>query len=56
MQLNALGVAHFALQEHVQPGAFCIDATAARAGTRRFWLPFVKKAGGLVALDIQHEP
>ena len=55
MQLNALGVAHFALQEHVQLGAFCIDATAGKGRDTAFLASLCKESGRVVALDIQHE-
>ncbi len=53
MQLNALGVVHFALQQHVRPGAFCIDATAGKGRDTAFLANLCTQSGKVVALDIQ---
>ena len=53
MRLNTLGIAHKIIAEHVQPGDFCIDATAGRGHDTAFLCELVGKEGKVLAFDIQ---
>lgn len=51
--VGALQLAHDFLARHVQPGDFCIDATAGRGGDTAYLCGLVGDSGRVVALDIQ---
>lgn len=53
--LNTRYIAHRFLREHVQPGAFCIDATAGRGRDTLLLCQLVGKEGTVLAFDIQQE-
>ena len=51
--LNTLGLSHQFIAARVQPGAFCIDATAGKGRDTLFLCGLVGETGRVVALDIQ---
>lgn len=53
MGLNTLFLAHKFVSEHVQPGDFCIDATAGKGRDTVFLCELVKESGKVLAFDIQ---
>lgn len=53
MGLNTLFLAHKFVSEHVQEGAFCIDATAGKGRDTLFLCNLVKESGKVLAFDIQ---
>ena len=53
--LNALGLSHKFIAEHVVPGARCIDATAGRGRDTLFLAGLVGKEGEVLAFDVQPE-
>lgn len=53
--LNTRHIAHRFLKEHVQPGAFCIDATAGRGRDTLLLCQLAGKKGKVLAFDIQLE-
>ena len=53
MQLNTLGLVHEFLRRHVQPGAFCIDATAGKGRDTALLCRLVGETGRVLAFDIQ---
>lgn len=55
MQRNTLGVVHEFLRRSVQPGAFCIDATAGKGRDTALLCRLTGKAGRVLAFDIQEE-
>lgn len=55
MQLNTLHMIHEFLRRHVQPGAFCIDATAGRGRDTALLCRLVGASGRVLAFDIQQE-
>ena len=55
MQHNTLGVVHEFLRRSVQPGAFCIDATAGKGRDTALLCRLTGKAGRVLAFDIQEE-
>lgn len=55
MGLSSLGLTHRFLREHVQPGAFCIDATAGNGGDTALLCGLVGESGRVLALDIQRQ-
>lgn len=50
---NTLTVAHRFLEEHIQPGSFCIDATAGRGNDTLLLCRLVGETGQVLAFDIQ---
>ncbi len=50
---SALQIIHKVLQEHIQPGDLCIDATAGRGKDTLFLAELVGEAGHVTAFDIQ---
>ena len=55
MQLNTLGLVHTFLRQHVQGGAFCIDATAGRGRDTALLCRLTGERGTVLAFDIQRE-
>ena len=55
MKLNTLGIAHKAIAEKVNPGDFCIDATAGRGNDTAFLCSLVGESGKVIAFDIQQQ-
>ena len=55
MNLNTLGLAHRFLEERVQPGDLCIDATAGRGRDTALLCRLVGEAGRVLAFDIQED-
>lgn len=53
MGLNTLFLAHKFVSEHVQPGDFCIDATAGKGRDTVFLCSLVKENGKVLSFDIQ---
>lgn len=53
MSINTLTLAHDFVARHVQPGDFCIDATAGRGRDTLFLCDLVGGHGHVLALDIQ---
>lgn len=53
MQLNTLSMVHSFLKQHVQPGAFCIDATAGKGRDTALLCRLTGPAGRVLAFDIQ---
>ena len=53
MQHNTLGVVHEFLRRSVQPGAFCIDATAGKGRDTALLCRLTGDAGRVLAFDIQ---
>lgn len=53
--LNALALCHRFLQQHVPPGALCIDATAGRGRDTVLLCRLCGENGRVVALDIQQQ-
>ena len=53
MGLNTLFLAHKFVSEHVQAGAFCIDATAGKGRDTIFLCDLVTETGKVLAFDIQ---
>ena len=51
--LNSLQLAHHFVAAHVQPGDFCIDATAGRGRDTVFLCELVGSTGKVLAMDIQ---
>ena len=50
---SALNIIHRIIQEKVQPGDICIDATAGRGGDTAFLAELVGESGKVLAFDIQ---
>lgn len=55
MQRNTLGLVHGFLWRQVQPGAFCIDATAGRGRDTVLLCRLAGETGRVLAFDIQPE-
>ena len=55
LKLNTLGIAHKAIAEKVNPGDFCIDATAGRGNDTAFLCSLVGESGKVIAFDIQQQ-
>lgn len=55
MQLNTLGVVHDFLRRFVQPGSFCIDATAGKGRDTALLCQLSGKNGHVLAFDIQED-
>ncbi|WP_308543144.1 class I SAM-dependent methyltransferase [uncultured Oscillibacter sp.] len=55
MQRNTLGVIHEFLRRSVQPGAFCIDATAGKGRDTALLCRLAGPEGRVLAFDIQPE-
>ena len=55
MQLNTLGLVHTFLRQHVQEGAFCIDATAGKGRDTALLCRLAGPTGRVLAFDIQQE-
>ena len=55
MQRNTLGVVHEFLRRSVQPGAFCIDATAGKGRDTALLCRLAGPEGRVLAFDIQPE-
>jgi len=55
MQLNTLGMVHEFLRRSVQPGAFCIDATAGRGRDTALLCRLVGESGRVLSFDIQQD-
>ena len=55
MQLNTLGLVHTFLRQHVQGGAFCIDATAGKGRDTALLCRLAGLTGRVLAFDIQQE-
>ena len=53
MQLNPLSMVHEFLRRSVQPGAFCIDATAGKGRDTALLCRLTGDAGRVLAFDIQ---
>lgn len=53
MQLNTLHMVHELLERTVQPGAFCIDATAGRGRDTALLCRLAGETGRVLAFDIQ---
>ncbi len=53
--LNALGLSHKFMAEHVLPGDLCIDGTAGRGRDTLFLAGLVGETGRVIAFDIQEE-
>lgn len=52
---NALTLSHRFLSEHIQPGDFCIDATAGRGNDTVFLCELAGASGRVLAFDVQPE-
>ena len=55
MQLNTLGMVHEFLRRSVQPGAFCIDATAGRGRDTALLCRLAGESGRVLSFDIQQD-
>lgn len=55
MQLNTLSMIHKFLTRYVNPGAFCIDATAGKGRDTALLCRLAGPAGRVLAFDIQEE-
>lgn len=55
MQLNTLGVVHDFLRRFVQPGSFCIDATAGKGRDTALLCQLAGENGHVLAFDIQED-
>lgn len=55
MQLNTLGLVHEFLRQYVQPGSFCIDATAGKGRDTALLCRLSGETGRVLAFDIQEE-
>lgn len=55
MQLNTLGVVHDFLKRSVQPGSFCIDATAGKGRDTALLCRLAGNEGKVLAFDIQED-
>lgn len=55
MQLNTLGVVHDFLKRFVQPGSFCIDATAGKGRDTALLCRLAGENGRVLAFDIQED-
>ena len=55
MQLNTLGLVHDFLRRSVQPGSFCIDATAGRGRDTALLCRLAGAQGRVLAFDVQPE-
>ena len=55
MQRNTLGVVHAILRQHVQEGAFCIDATAGKGRDTALLCRLAGETGRVLSFDIQQE-
>ena len=53
--MNTLTIAHEFLRRRIQPGAFCIDATAGRGKDTALLCRLAGPAGQVLAMDIQKE-
>ncbi len=53
MQLNTLSMVHRFLEEHVRPGALCIDATAGKGRDTALLCRLAGPGGRVLAFDIQ---
>ena len=53
MQLNTLSMVHRFLEQSVQPGSFCIDATAGKGRDTALLCRLAGEAGRVLAFDIQ---
>ena len=53
MQLNTLSMVHRFLEQSVQPGSFCIDATAGKGRDTALLCRLTGDAGRVLAFDIQ---
>ena len=55
MQLNTLSMVHDFLKRSVQPGAFCIDATAGKGRDTALLCRLAGETGRVLAFDVQPE-
>ena len=55
MQLNTLSMVHRFLEQSVQPGSFCIDATAGKGRDTALLCRLAGKTGRVLSFDIQQE-
>ena len=55
MQLNTLSMVHDFLKRSVQPGAFCIDATAGKGRDTALLCRLARETGRVLAFDVQPE-
>ena len=55
MQLNTLSMVHAFLNQHISPGAFCIDATAGKGRDTALLCRLAGESGHVVAFDVQPE-
>lgn len=55
MQLNTLSMVHDFLEQHVRPGAFCIDATAGKGRDTALLCRLSGPSGHVLAFDIQQD-
>ena len=55
MQLNTLGAVHDFLKRFVQPGSFCIDATAGKGRDTALLCQLAGENGRVLAFDIQQD-
>ena len=55
MQLNTLSMVHRFLEQSVQPGSFCIDATAGKGRDTALLCRLAGETGRVLAFDIQQE-
>ena len=53
--LNALGLSHSFMTQHVPKGGFCIDATAGRGRDTLFLAELVGEEGKVLAFDVQED-
>ena len=53
MQLNTLSMVHDFLKRSVQPGAFCIDATAGKGRDTALLCRLAGETGRVLAFDVQ---
>lgn len=54
-RLNALGIAHQFITEHIKPGDLCVDATMGRGNDTAFLCELVGETGRVVAFDVQQD-
>lgn len=55
MRFNALTLSHDVMQKHINPGDFCIDATAGNGGDTLFLCGLTGMSGRVLAFDIQEK-
>lgn len=55
MQRNTLGIIHRFLEEHIQAGALCIDATAGKGRDTALLCRLAGPSGRVLSFDIQQE-